>query len=513
MSKTKMARAASLIMIITVISKGIGFLRDMLVASSFGATYQTDAYNMAITIPEILFAIFSLAITTTFIPILSDTYKNKGKEDMFHFSNNIMNILIVITLGLSVLGWVFSPQLVSFIAPKFTGKTYDLTVVLIKISVINLVFMAINGAYTAVLQTLDDFTSPALVGIIMNLPIIIYILIGAKGGVIGLTIATVMGNFLKVLIQLPWLFKHGYKYELYIDYKDSRIRKLLMLIAPVIIGAGANQLNAIINTNMGSGLPQGSISALNYSGRITDVVIVTFAASIVTVVYPALAREGSAKNYDQFRIYISKAVNNITLIMMPCTVGLIILSIPTITILLKHGVFDDNAVRMTSIALIAYSVGIPFYGVRDVFNRGLYALKDTKTSTINGLIGIGINISLNLILVPVLGLGGLALSTSIAAIACAFLLANSLRKKIGNINGKEIIKTTSKIIVASAVMGIAVYFSYYLLINAIGGGTGLIIGYISSILVGIAVYFLMLLVLKVEELNVVLGHITSKLKR
>ena len=222
MSRTKLARAATIIMIFTLISKVIGFLRDSLVASTFGATYVTDAYNMAISIPEILFAIVSLAITTTFIPILSESLEQQGKKSMFKFSNNIMNILVLTSLVLTVLGWIFSPQLVAVIAPKFTGKTYTLTVLLVKISILNIGFMTINACFNAVLQTLDDFTSPALVGIIMNLPIIIYILLGAKGGVLGLTIANVIGNGFKILVQVPWLIKNGYRYNFFIDIKDRQ---------------------------------------------------------------------------------------------------------------------------------------------------------------------------------------------------------------------------------------------------------------------------------------------------
>lgn len=511
MSKAKLAKAATLIMVVTFISKAVGFLRDTLIASSFGATYQTDAYNMAISIPEILFAILSLAITTTFIPILSESYNSRGKEDMFQFFNNIMNLIVIISLIFSVLGWIFAPQLVSVIAPKFTGEKYELTVVLVKISILNLVFMSLTAGYTALLQTFDDFLAPAFVGIMLNFPIIIYILLGARGGVVGLTIATVIGNVLKVVVQLPWMFKHGYRFKWIINLKDKRVNRIIMLILPVIVGAGANQLNAIIDKTIGSGLPDGSIAALNFASRITDVVYVTFATAVVTVVYPALSREGSNKNFDEFKLYITRAVNNINLIMIPCTVGLIILSIPVVTILFKHGVFDDRAVMMTSTALIFFSIGIPFYGVRDVFNRGLYALKDTKTSTINGLIGIGINIILNFTLVRFMGLGGLALATSIAAIVTTFLLLRSLRNRIGGINGREILITTGKIVLSSIIMGICVYFIYSIISIRITGFSGVLTGFILSSFAGLVIYAAELKFLRVNEFNTVYEKVKKKI--
>jgi putative peptidoglycan lipid II flippase len=513
MSKVKLARAAGIIMIVTLISKAIGFLRDALIAGSFGATYLTDAYNMSITVSEILFAVFSLAITTTFIPILSDIYKNKSKDEMFRFANNIMNILLLISIVLGFLGWTFAEQLVRVIAPRFTGETYELTVRLTRLSVVSIIFMSMNGGYTAVLQTLDDFMAPALVGMMLNLPIIAYILSGARAGVIGLAAATVVGNGLKVAVQIPWLLKHGYRYSLGLDFKDSRLRKLITLIMPVLIGAGANQLNAVIDKIIGSGLPPGSISALNFSSRITDVVYVTFATAIVTVVYPALSRESTSDNYDMFKFYIVKAVNNISLIMIPCMVGLIVLSTPVITLLFKHGVFDDRAVKMTVAGLIFYSVGIPFYGVRDVFNRSLYAMKDTKTSTKNGLFGIAVNITFNLLLVGFMGLGGLALATSIAAITTTFLLFRSLVKKIGHINGRQIVATNLKIAFSALIMGFFVHIIYNFSSDLLSGRLGVLAALLISVAAGVLVYALMLLLFRIEEFTLMLSKLSNRIKR
>ena len=511
MGKTKLAKAATIVMILTLVSKIIGFLRDILIASTFGATYRTDAYNIALTISDIVFALFSLAIMTTFIPLLSETYKNKGKKDMFNFANNIMNILVIILTALSLLGFAFAPQLVSVIAPKFSGEAYNLTVTLTYITIFNIIFMGITGGYNSILQVLEDFTSPALVGIMLNIPIIMYILMGAKGGVIGLTIATLVGNILKVIVQLPSLFKKGYRPKYALNLKDKRVSKMVYLLLPVIIGAGSNQINAIVDRIMASGLPEGSISALNFASKINDVVYVTFATAIVTVIYPYLSREGSSESFVQFKQYISKAINSISIIMVPCCLGLIILSVPLVTLLFKHGIFDDRAVAMTSLALVYFSIGLPFYGIRDVFNRALYALNDTRTSTINGVIGVTINIILNLILVRYIGIRGIALSTSISAIVCAFLLGNSLRKKVGGINGLEILKSSIKIYTASIIMGVVVYMTYYAIAANINGVKGLLTGTLVSTIVGLIVYFVALLLMKQNEMNEFLNHVKVKL--
>lgn len=512
MGKTKLAKAASIVMILTLFSKIIGFLRDILVAGTFGTTYKTDAYNAALTVSDILFALFSLAIMTTFIPLLSETYKNKGKKEMFHFANNIMNILVIVLALLSLLAWAFTPQLVHLIAPKFTGETYNLTVTLTGITVFNIIFMGLTGGYSSILQVLEDFTSPALVGIMMNLPIILYILMGAEGGVIGLTIATLAGNILKVISQLPSLLKKGYRPKYALDFRDKRVHKMVFLLLPVIIGAGSNQINAVVGTIMASGLPEGSISALNFAAKINDVLYVTFATAIVTVIYPYLSREGTSESFVVFKQYISKAVNSISLIMIPCCLGLIILSTPVVYILFKRGVFDDRAVYMTSLALIYYSIGLPFYGIRDVFNRALYALNDTKTSTINGVIGVVINIILTVILVRYIGIRGIALSTSISALVCAVLLGNSLRKKVGGINGKELALTFGKIAAASLIMGAVVLISYSFISAQILGLKGILAGTLISTLAGMAVYFVVITFMKIKEVDEIINQVKVKLR-
>lgn len=514
MSKSKYLRAATLIMICTIISKGIGFFRDILVAGKFGATYQTDAYNVATTVTDVLVATFTWAIMTTFIPVLSDSLENRGKEDMFDFASNVMNILSIFLLLIAGLGFIFAPQIVKILATDFTGEAFDTAVRLTKISVFSVIFMGITGGHTAILQTLDDFTTTAIVGIVLNIPIVLYIVFGAKAGIYGLMIATAMGHFLRTVVQIPWLKKNGYKQKWSIDFKDKRVHKMFYLILPVLIGVGVNQINAIVNTNLASGLDQGSVTSLTLAGRLTDVVYATFGVTVVTVLYPALSREASLNNFDGFKSYLLKAVNNISIIMIPCTFLFVFLGKPIIMLLFRHGAFTDNAVHMTTIALIFYAIGITFYGVRDVFNRALYALNDTKTSTKNGIIGVASNTIFNLLFVRYFGIGGLAFGTSLAAIICTLLLYKSLERKIGDIHGNRIIRTLIKIIISSTLMGATAYGIYYIisvrLLFQLTTKVNLIISLTFAGLVAVVVYGVMLKLLKVEEMNDIISLIKSK---
>lgn len=512
MSKKNLLKAAGIVMLISFVSKVIGFLRDSMIASAFGATYQNDAYIMSLTIPNILFGIFGAAITTVFIPMLSESYSQNDKKGMFEFANSIMNILLLISCALFFVGWLTTPQLVKIIAPNFAGKTYDLTVTLTKLSILNIIFLSMTSGYTAILQTMEEFTAPALVGIAANVPIILYIIFGSKQGIQGLTVVTMVGYGIQILVQIPWLIKSKYKYSFKINFKDSRIKKMLLLIAPVIIGTGVNQINTLVQNNMASGLAEGSIVALDYANKLHGMIYFTFASAIVTVIYPSLSRDGSSSDFTSFKSHMTTAVNNINLILLPSAIGLIILRVPIISILFMHGKFDQRGVNMTSVALLYLVSGIVFWGVRDVFNRAFYAIQDTKTPMLNGVIGVGFNIVMSIMLVKVMGIGGLTLATTLAAFFCCVLLVISLRKKIGSINGMDMFITGLKIFASSLVMGIVVYALNKVLSYRFTGHKGEIIILAVCIGLGGIVYSIMLTLLKVKEFSGMVNLVKAKLK-
>lgn len=512
MSNKSLIRSTGIIVFITIVSKIFGFLRDASIASSFGASLSTDAYNMSLTIPNILFGLIGATVSTTFIPILSESYKKNGKDDMFNFSNSIMNLLFLICVCLCILGWIFTSDIVKIIAPKFSGEKYILTVRLTRISVLNLLFMSMTAGYTAILQTLNDFTGPALIGIVVSVPIIIYNFLGADFGIYGLMILTLIGYGLQVLIQVPWIIKNNYKYNFKINLHDSRIGKMMRLIAPILIGAGANQINIFVDRIMASGLPNGSIASLDFATKISNLIYSIFATAIVTVIYPTLSMESSENNYSKFRGYVSKAINNINMLMIPSAIGLMVLRSTVVSVLFKHGAFDERAVTMTSTALLFLSIGIIFYGIRDICNRAFYALKDTKTPMINGIFGVMACITMNLIMVPRMGIGGLALANTTSALIFSMLLIINLRKKIHGINEGQILNSSLKMVLSSIIMGIVVYITKKYMSLFMYGFKGEFIILVFSILIGIIVYFSMLKILNVREFKFLVKVIKNKLE-
>ncbi|WHE06502.1 murein biosynthesis integral membrane protein MurJ [Thermoanaerobacterium thermosaccharolyticum] len=512
MSNKKLFKSASIVAFITILGKFAGLLKNTVQGKVFGTTWATDAYTVSLNIPTVLYSIIGVAVSTAFIPLLNETYAKRGKDEMFDFANNIMNILFLFSFAIFIIAWIFSPMLVKLMASNFTGEKFQLAVNLTKISIVNMLFLSMSAGFTAILQTLNDFTAPALNGILIDIPPIVFMLFFAKyGGIVGLTIYTTVAFGLQVVNQIPWLIKNKYRYSFKIDFKDPRILRMLKLISPVIVGLSVNQINIIINTRLASELPNGNITAFSYASLLTGAFYGTFATSVVTVIFPTLSREGSTGDYKGMKSHMVKAINNINMIMIPVTLGIMILRYHIIDILFKHGKFNDYSVEITAIALLYLSIGMIFYGIRDVFNVSFYSTNDTRTPMINSILGIAVNILISIILVKYIGIAGLAIGSSASAAICAILLMKDFRKKMGSFGGRDIITTGGKLVLSSLVMGAAVFFMNNFLSRYMVGFKLELLLTMLIVIVGAAVYVTMMLLLNVKEFRYLYGIVASRL--
>lgn len=512
MSKKIMVKSVGIIMAISIVSKFTGFFRDTLVAGAFGATYIADAYSISMTIPYILFNIIGVAIATTFIPLLSESYSNNGKEDMMNFANNVINIVIVISIAILFLAGMNVTSLIKIIAPNLPLNTFNMAVTLTRYTIFSLAFMSMTNGFMAILQIFDEFTPGVLTGFVVSIPIIIYIFLGKKYGIYGLTVVSVLGFGLQVLIQVPWLIKNKYKYSFKINIYDKRIKTMFILILPVLIGTGVSELNILVDRMVASGLPEGSIASFDYAYKLSTIVYSIFVYSIITIIYPNLSK---IKNKDMilFKKYICKSINIICMVMVPASLSMIVLKRDIVEIIFKHGAFHERAVIMTSSALGYLAIGMVFLGIRDVCDRAFYSLNDTKTSMINGIIGMVCCIISNLITVRFIGIRGLALSITISAVVSTILLLRSLRKKIGGINLRGILKSNLKITISSVFMIVVIWVFKQIVSGYFTSLVGKIVLFLIYILVGISMYIIGIKLLKLEEVLEIETLVKNKCKK
>ncbi|MDB2155718.1 MAG: murein biosynthesis integral membrane protein MurJ [Clostridium sp.] len=507
--ESSLIKSTFIIMIVSVISRAVGFIRDMLIAQGFGAGMYTDAYNIAVTIPETIFTLIGLAISTAFLPMLSKIRAKKGQKEMYNFANNVVNILFVISMIFFVLSSIFSKEIVHILAGGFSEEALILATRLTRITLLNILFLSINACFTSLLQVNEDFVIPSILGLFFNLPMIVYLLIFRKYDIVGLTIANVIGNFLRVVVQIPSLLSHGYKFKFFINIKDKRIHEILILIIPVIIGAGANSLNMIVDKKIASSLAVGSISALDYGQKLIVFINAIITTSIANVAYPIMANMRNNGDENGFVETLKKSIIYLAILLIPITVGVLIFGCDIVQIVYGRGQFDEYAVRITSAALIGYGSGIFFTGMRDILNSTLFSMGKTKITTFNGVVGVLFNILFNLVLSKYFGVLGIAIASVSSMIITSMLLFRSVIKIEHNFKIGDLISKILIISLNSIVMGLVII----LFVMFIGTKLNTVATVVLGTTIGIIVYFILGYILKIQELIELKNIILAKIKK
>ncbi len=446
------------------------------------------------------------ALNTTLIPIFSEIKGKGGRQAQRRYLNNVLNLVILLTLIIAILAFVFSPLLIKVLAKGFEGDQFDAAVRLNRIGLPIVVFLGITYVFSGYLQSNKIFGPHAIMGIPYNFVFLIYLFFFSQGMDISvLMVVSVLAASTQFLIQVPAVRHSGYRYSLNVNMRDPYLRKALMLVVPVVLGSAVRQINAVIDKTLASELVDGSISALTYSNRINEMVISVFVMAITTVVFPMLSEAFSQSDDSQVRRILNEGVNIILLITVPATIGIMLLAEPIVYIFFERNAFGPTATQMTSSALFFYSIGLIGSSLRLMLNKVFYSFQDTKTPMINGTIAVLLNVVLNLLFIRFMAHNGLALATSISAIFTTLLLFMDLRKKMGPIGMKGMIITFLKTLFASLIMGLVVYIIYFK-IGPLLGVSKLVqlIMLLLSIAVGAGIYFALCMVFKVKEVGKIL---------
>jgi putative peptidoglycan lipid II flippase len=511
----KAAKSALTIMIFTLGSKFLGFIRETLIAAKFGSGVVTDAFFVAMTATGLLTGLIINAISTTFVPVLAEIETKEGKPGKINHTNNMMNIIFLSALILVVLGVLASPLFVKLLAKGFYGPQYYLAVKLTRIGMPKLLFSGVIGALTGFLHSEHKHASAAAIGFPFNFTFIFFLLfLSTKFGIMGLMIISVIAVLSQFLIQIPEARRAGYRYKFIFDLKDDYIKKVLYLSLPVLVGVAINDLNVVVDRTLASTLVSGSISALNYANRLKSLILGVFITAITTVVFPLLANESSCDNIPGLKKIMGYSVNIILLITIPATVGLVVLADPIVEVAFERGEFDAVATEMTSQALIFYSLGLVGMALRTLLDRVYYSLQDTKTPMINGAISVVFNIIFNLILIRPMAHAGLALATSIAITIATLLMFYGLKKKIGSLGTMSYIKCGLKAGIAAAVMGVAAYIVYHRLYNALGVSKLYnLVSLLAAVGTGVIVYGFLCYLFAIEEVRLIMGKVKDNIAR
>ncbi len=457
-SNKTVARAAGVILAISIIGRLLGFVREQVIAARFGTSMLTDSYLMAFTLPNLIYVIIGGALATALIPIFTELMVRSGRQAASRMTSTIINVSVLGMVLLCGLGIWAAPILIAGIAPGFSGETRLLTIELSRIMFPCILFMALSLLLGGILNSLKNFAVPAFTSVAFSALIIaaVYLLV-PFWGIYGLAAGTLAGCMAQVLIQIPALKKLGVSYHLEIDLSHPGVRKVWELMAPAMIGISINQLYITIDRILASGLIEGSISALNFANRLMFLPYNLFVTAINTAVFPTLSEQAAEKDYESMGRTTVFGLNLIAFFTLPAAVGLFVLGEPLVRLLFEHGAFDVRSTQMTVFALNFYLIGLYSQGAYNIMNRTFFALQDTITPVKISLFTVFLNLVFCLILIKPLAHGGLALATSIAATCNMIIVYYFLRRRISTLPEKQLFSTLGKIILSALVMGTVVY--------------------------------------------------------
>ena len=506
--------------LMTMLSRIFGLIRDIITALFLGTGTGADAFFIAYTIPNLLRRLVGEGtMTAAFVPVFTEFRHKHSKREVWQLANKAFFTLALILLLISLLGILFAPYITSIIAPgfrKISGKL-ELTTTLTRIMFFYLAFIGLAALAMAILNSFDTFAPSAFTPVLLNISIILCAFLLSRKfphPSYAFAIGVLIGGFLQIGFQIPFLIRKGMKFIPGISFSHPAIRQIARLSIPGLFSIGIVQINVAISRFIATFLQEGAVASLTYSNRLMELTLGVFAISISTVILPMMSRQVITQGIEAMKETLSFALRLMSYITIPASVGLILLRVPIITALLQWGRFDSHSVEMTTFPLIFFSLGLfAFAGIR-VVAPSFYCLKDTKTPVKVAAVAMVTNIILCLILIYPFSHGGIALALSSSAYLNFFLLLYIFQRRNGALKWRKILLSLSKIAVAALAMA----FAGWWIADAVQlarrtSKLSLIFYLLLTILACIAIYVIITLALKNEEIKELLTIFSKKESR
>jgi putative peptidoglycan lipid II flippase len=463
--KRNIARAAGILGSATMVSRVMGMIRDMVVSRLFGAGLATDAFFAAFQIPNMLRRFFAEgALTSAFVPTFSAALSQRGENDARELANICFTLLTIVMAAIALAGIIFSPWIVGVMFPGFKavpGK-FELTVLLNRLMFPYIFFISLVALCMGILNTLRHFFTPAISTVFLNVSMILAALF-LRGffevPITALAFGVLIGGCVQLFLQLPVLWKKGFPFRLNFDFDNPEVRRIALLMLPATFGVGVYYLNITVSAILASLLPQGSVSYLYYAQRLFEFPQGIFTVSVAQAVLPSMSRQAAEGNMAGMKESLAFGLRLTLFITIPAMAGLMVCSTPIFSLLFMGGEFDYAKAVHSGQALLYYSLGLSFVAMTRVLAPAFYALKDTRTPVWTAFIAFLLNVVFSLLLMKPLLHGGLALATTLSALANMLLLLWLLRRKIGMYGGRGILSSGMKSLAASIPMAAVVYYA------------------------------------------------------
>jgi putative peptidoglycan lipid II flippase len=445
-------------------SRIMGFARDMIVAGYFGASASLDGFFVAFRIPNLLRRLLAEgALTVSFVPVYTEYLANRGRAEALELAQKTLSLLLLALCAVTALGLVFSPQVISLFAYGFTSAdVVELTTRLGRIMFPYLVCAGLAAFAMGVLNSHGHFFAPAFSPVLLNAGFItgvVWLSAFFAEPLYGPAWGVILGGALQVLLQLPYMARSGFRMRFSLDLKHPGVRRIARLLGPAVFGIAIYQINIFVSTVLASKLPEGCISYLYYSDRLTEIVMGVFIVSIGNVVLPEMSRLTAMKDTAGLREIHLRAVSAALFVSVPAAAALMVIGRPIVSVLFMRGAFTAHDADMVAKALFYASLGIGPLAVLRITIPALYSLKDARSPVRAAALSFALNIALGYLLMRTpLRHAGLTLANSVAAAAQAALLIFFLKRRTGGVMPNRFAFPLLKILFASGVMAAVLFY-------------------------------------------------------
>ncbi len=503
-------KSAGVIGFLTGISRLLGFVRDLIIATAFGTSVGAEAFVVSFKIPNLLRDLVGEgAANSAFVPVLIEC-REKRKEEFWRLVSTLFFIMAGVLALISLMGVFLAPWVVKILAPGFVSSAsadkFPLTVRLTRVIFPYIFLIGLSALAMGVLNSLKEFASSALGPILLNLSMIVA---GAfferRFGPMALVIGVLAGGVLQLGCQFPPLLKNGFRWS-EPRFKDSSVKKIGKLLLPRAFGSALYQINIFVDSILASFekiVGPGGQSALYYSNRLFQLPLAIFGLAMAQAVLPTFSSQMAQNDMRAFKETFSMTLRSLMLVVLPASAGLIVLARPIIRTLFERGRFDAHSTQITSGALFFYAFGLLSCCVVKILVNAFYAVHDTKTPVKTMLVAVALNVIFSLILMKPLKIGGLALASTLSVTLNMGMLYGLLKKKVGDPGERKILQSFLKMLAAAAVMGslVALYNRFVLERVVSEPGWVRVSCLFFGILAGILVYVASLFALRAEEIK------------
>lgn len=469
-------------MIITILSKIFGFVRESVMAAVIGAGDIKSIYVTATTIPDIMMYTVITGIVSAYITVYTRIRTDKGESEANSFTSNLINVLMVYGAIIFLLIIIFAGPISKIFSPKLIGETHDIATSFTRIMAVSIFAFLYSAVIRGFLNARNNFIDPVITEIILNIFVIsATLLTGIFDNPYILIIGALIGNIIQ-FIRFPFASKKkGFTYEKRLDFKDPYIKYLLAIMIPIIISNAANKISVLIDKSMASGLLGiDTVAKVFYTENMLDFIVEVVTINIATITFPQVAKFG-----NEGKIYAMKEKTASTLILtlalvIPATFGMMSLARPIISLIYERNAFTGHDAALVASLLVSYAPYIIFITFMKIISNSFYAVGDSKSPLVVILIQQAINVSLNWILAKEIGLDGIGLATSVSTAVGSMLIIFVYFKKFGKVKDGRNMKSIGKIILSSLLMVFVANGCYGFLESYIGLGLGLIISILLS---------------------------------